>query len=83
MSQQKLFEEPAKWEHHCHAKGCSTAVPPIMLMCRRHWAMVPKSVQREVWRHYRSGQCDDKRPSREWHRAADAAIQAVAEKEAE
>ena len=43
-------------------------------MCRRHWGLVPRSLQRAVWDAYRPGQCDDKRPSEAWHRAADAAI---------
>ena len=67
--------------HHCHARGCSISTPPEKLMCLRHWRMVPVVIQRAVWRTYRPGQCDDKRPSMEWHRAADAAIAAVAIKE--
>jgi hypothetical protein len=51
-------------------------------MCKRHWYMVPLRIRRAVWRYYRPGQCDDKRPSQAWHDAADAAIKAVAEKEA-
>lgn len=35
-------------------------------------------LQRRVWETYRHGQCDDKRPSKAWHQAADAAIAAVA-----
>jgi len=50
-------------------------------MCLRHWRMVPKRIQRAVWKHYREGQCDDKNPSYEWHHAADAAIASVAELE--
>lgn len=68
-------------EHHCHAIGCTTTCVPERLMCLRHWRMVPKDLQREVWRTYRVGQCDDKAPSEEWHAAADAAIVAVAIKE--
>lgn len=67
--------------HTCHARECQKEVPPVMLMCRRHWAMVPKDIQRRVWAHYRRGQCDDKNPSREWIDAANDAITAVAEKE--
>jgi hypothetical protein len=52
-----------------------------MLMCRAHWSKVPENVQRAVYATYRRGQCDDKRPSREWHEAADAAIGYVAEAE--
>lgn len=69
-------------EHHCHARNCGVSVRPEMLMCRKHWFMVPKTIRDEVWRTYRPGQCDDKRPSAEWHKAADAAIAAVAAKEA-
>lgn len=68
-------------EHHCHAKNCATDVPPEMLMCYKHWRMVPKDIQKEVWNTYRPGQCDDKQPSEAWHRAADKAIKAVHEKE--
>jgi hypothetical protein len=64
--------------HTCHARNCSAAVPPERLMCLKHWRMVPLVVQRAVWRHYRPGQCDDKKPSGEWMRAAGAAIAAVA-----
>jgi hypothetical protein len=68
--------------HRCHARGCATPTKPEMLMCLKHWRMVPRPLQRAVWATYRAGQCDDKRPSGEWHDAADAAIRAVAEKEA-
>lgn len=68
--------------HHCHAEGCAVATRPELLMCGRHWRMVPRALQRAVWASYRAGQCDDKRPSREWLRAADAAIKHVAALEA-
>lgn len=64
-------------KHHCHARNCNVGVPPEMLMCRAHWALVPKAIQQAIWRHYRPGQCDDKRPSKAWLDAADAAIEAV------
>jgi hypothetical protein len=67
--------------HRCHTKGCTVAVKPEMLMCLRHWRLVPKTIQREIWRTYRPGQCDDRDPSRAWHDAADAAIRWVAEME--
>ena len=68
-------------DHHCHAKGCTKHVPPEMLMCHRHWPMVPAELKRPVWRHYRVGQCDDKRPSSAWLSAARDAICSVAEQE--
>lgn len=64
--------------HHCHAVECMVPTRPELLMCPRHWRMVPGHVQRRVWATYRRGQCDDKRPSQEWHQAADAAIGHVA-----
>lgn len=42
--------------HTCHAEGCSVHVPPAMFACRRHWSMVPKDLQRELWRVYLPGQ---------------------------
>lgn len=68
--------------HHCHAVGCKAKVPPEMLMCLYHWTMVPKKLQRAVWKTYRRGQCDDMRPSRAWFVAAEAAIEHVRQKEA-
>lgn len=67
--------------HTCHATGCAAEVPPEKLMCFRHWKAVPKPLQQAVWRHYREGQCQDKNPSEEWHKAADAAIMYIARKE--
>lgn len=52
-----------------------------MLMCRRHWSMVPRAIQRRVWATYRPGQCDDREVSRDWLAAADEAISVVAAKE--
>lgn len=36
--------------HHCHAMKCAAPCPPKYLMCGRHWAMVPKPMQDEVYR---------------------------------
>jgi hypothetical protein len=65
-------------QHTCHARGCERPVKPELLMCFAHWRMVPRVIQRAIWATYRPGQCDDKHPSREWFRAADAAIGFVA-----
>lgn len=70
-------------EHHCHARGCGVATKPEMLMCLKHWRMVPREIQRRVWATYRAGQCDDKDVSRDWLSAADAAIEAVSAREGE
>jgi hypothetical protein len=47
-------------------------------MCASHWRKVPRAIQDEVYGYYRPGQCDDKKPSKEWHAAAAAAIGYVA-----
>jgi len=67
--------------HHCHATACTTAVPPVMFMCRSHWYHVPKALRDRIWRTYRVGQCDDTRPSREYCEAAKAAVIVVAQRE--
>lgn len=33
----------------CAAMGCTMAVSSDFLMCRRHWKMVPKTLQEEIW----------------------------------
>lgn len=65
-------------DHRCHALDCDVPVAPELLMCKPHWELVPENIKRAVWGSYRNGQCDDKKPSAEWHEAADAAIGAVA-----
>ena len=73
--------DPSCPKHHCHAATCGAHVKPELLMCARHWRMVPSEIQQAVWRAYRVGQCDDKLPSAAWHDAADAAICTVAHQE--
>lgn len=67
--------------HHCHAQNCPKEVSPSMLMCHHHWGLLPVALRMPVVRHYRKGQCADKRPSKEWLAAARRAIQYIAEKE--
>lgn len=70
-----------KADHKCHALGCTVAVPPRLLMCKKHWGMVTSAVRRAICKHYRVGQCEDKKPSAEWVRYAKMAIDEVANKE--
>jgi protein gp37 len=85
------LEQPAAagWQprrgsvHLCHARRCEVPVPPKLLMCGKHWRMVPRPLQAAVWKHYRTGQEADKSPSPEYLKAALAAINAVAQREAE
>lgn len=70
-------------EHLCHAKGCKTPVPPKLFMCQRHWFTVPRPLRQLIWKRYRPGQEIDKRPTREYMKVAQQAIDAVAKKEEE
>ena len=68
--------------HKCHAYGCKTKCKPEFLMCPRHWRMVSKKLQLEVYRHYVDGQCNlNPPPTKEWLIAAKNAISAVKKKE--
>jgi len=68
-------------KHLCHAVGCPVEVPPSLLMCRKHWYMVPADLRCAVWREYRRGQEIDKQPSEAYLRVMYQAIRAVAKKE--
>ena len=39
--------------HTCRAVRCVKLIPMDMLMCAKHWRMVPLALRREVWREYR------------------------------
>lgn len=67
--------------HTCHANFCDDHCAPEKLMCLRHWRMVSPASQRAVLSAYRSGQCNDQRPSQEWFDAAHRAIAEVAQAE--
>lgn len=67
--------------HKCHAEECNVDVPPRMLMCLRHWRMVPRKLQVAVWAAYVPGQEIRKDPTAEYLDAQRAAVRAVAEKE--
>jgi hypothetical protein len=49
--------------HTCHAHECRIEVSPSLFMCRRHWFSLKKPVRDAVWREYRKGQENDKKPS--------------------
>lgn len=68
--------------HVCHATRCTVQVPPKMLMCRRHWYMVPKPLRDAVWAAYVPGQEIRKDPTDEYMAAQQQAVLAVEEGEA-
>lgn len=67
--------------HPCHAIGCDVEVPPKMLMCLKHWRMVPRDKQAAIWNTYRPGQEVDKHPTEAYMEAQSAAVEAVREGE--
>jgi hypothetical protein len=72
---------PLPARHECHATGCHTEVPPRMLMCLRHWRMVPREIQRRVWAAYVPGQEIRKDPTARYLEAQREAVYAVEIKE--
>ena len=57
--------------HKCPATGCERREPARLLFCRAHWAMVPRPLQDEVLRTWKSGMLRDYWPARK------AAVDAV------
>ena len=65
-------------KHTCHARRCDKVVPRAMLMCRKHWAMVPAPLKQQVLAHYQTGQeLGQVRPSVAYLKAAGDAIESV------
>ncbi len=68
--------------HKCHAYLCEKPVQPRMLMCKKHWTMVPAEIQARVKDNFIPEQCSGKiRPSMEWLKAAREAINHVTKAE--
>jgi hypothetical protein len=42
-------------DHECPADGCTASVDISMLMCSRHWYMVPKPLRNAVWAAWKRG----------------------------
>lgn len=59
----------------CEVDNCTQQVPTDMLMCRRHWFLVPKDIRDRVWAGYHRGMDE------EYEVAVAAAIDAVRERE--
>lgn len=59
--------------HTCHLRGCSSRCPPRHLYCGKHWAMVPKADQRQVYATVRQrGRHVDKTWAPRWRAQAEA-----------
>lgn len=67
--------------HECHAHDCKREIPPRLLMCGRHWRLVPPAVRELVWSVYRKGQEITKDPTTAYLAAHHLAIAHVARAE--
>lgn len=66
--------------HRCAARGCTVQCPATLLMCGKHWRLVPSTIQARIYRHYRKGQTIGTATT-EYLSAMHAAIDAVAARE--
>lgn len=70
--------------HRCAAEGCEMHVALHLLMCRRHWLLVPRPLREAVWATYQrhQGLPGGPEPTPVYRRNVTAAIKAVAQREA-
>ncbi len=68
-------------QRRCSAHACDTAVAAKLFMCPKHWRMVPLDLQAAIWRAYRPSQEKDGKVSKAYWAAAQAAINAVRNRE--
>lgn len=52
--------------HTCHARQCDIPVPAKMFVCKRHWNMLSKELQKKIWSVYVEGQEKRKDPTEEY-----------------
>ena len=69
---QHVLRDRPRAGHTCHWPGCERHVPPSIWGCKQHWFTLPKPLRDRIWRAYRPGQEDDKRPSETYMEAAHA-----------
>jgi hypothetical protein len=67
--------------HKCHAIDCEVQIAPKLLMCLKHWKMLPKKTQISIWNEYRPGQEVDKKPSFKYLAIQQLAVGEVASQE--
>lgn len=64
--------------HTCVATDCSVRVRFGVLMCKRHWRMVPQSTQRRINRYWRDWQVHDSLTApTDWSQAVVEAIGSI------
>lgn len=68
--------------HVCHAQGCPAGVRAQDFMCQPHWLLVPAPLRDVIAANHRAGHENDTTASPEYRAVAQAAVDAVAHKEA-
>lgn len=63
--------------HVCQARKCAAIIPRKLLMCLRHWNLVPHEMQQQIYFHYRPGQEEDLKLSPGYRQAYQDAVEAV------
>lgn len=64
----------------CSCRTCDTTIPGYLLMCQRHWMMVPSGVRVEVQNAYREGREMKIHPTQRYLDARTTAIRIVNDK---
>lgn len=69
-------------KHKCHAIGCTVKTHYSLLMCLKHWELVPSVIKDKIRKEFNPEQLYGRvRPSGAWLKAARMAIMAVKELE--
>jgi hypothetical protein len=56
--------------HKCHHPDCTVLVDPSLWGCSLHWNQLPINLKADLKKSYREGQEINKRPNREYLKAA-------------
>ena len=60
--------------HPCHNPNCRKPLPAHLVSHKSAWLALPKALRDAIWREYRAGQEDDKRPTMAYIDALEACI---------
>ncbi len=53
MNLHPLMNRPDAKKHRCAMTGCPIWIQPNLTFCMKHWQLLPKSMQTEVWKFFR------------------------------
>ena len=67
--------------HKCAARSCDKRISLNLLMCGRHWMLLPRRIRERIWSEYHKGIADGTHPTGAYALAVDEAVRAVDGKE--